>query len=750
MRFSAPSTVVLGSLLVAACSGSGGPPPWHSVHLTWQGDTSTTMTVNLVVEADGIGERLPRSASVEWRASGADGAPSSIPGEPVEIAGVPDVRVYRFELRDLEPGASYDFQTVLDGRPAGVWRSFRTIPREGPVRLASGGDIGAEPLSLALLEQAGRQSPHLLAIGGDLSYANGLISNWPRWRTWLEYVTDALVTPDGHTVPLVLAIGNHEVNVGRAGGVPASAPPERKAPFYYALFAQNQGAETSADTGGATYFRRGLGAAGALYVLDSGHLVSHEDQVPWLEDQLEADADLPNRLALHHVPLYPAHRSYEASAEGRDAWEEVFHHGRLTAAFENHDHVLKRSHPIRLGEVVGAGEGVLYLGDGCMGQDARTVDLEERWYIARSASEPHFWMAELSDEGAIFRAFDEEGILLDVVSTGQVELPPDAGASLPDLDRIVEMPGGAVELEPLWTAAADGPARIAGVLRNTTDFAMSAELSVDALAPVASAPLPPGSEMPIDSLFDEGGPEVGAEGASVSYEVRFDTGEGGSVTRGRVLLAPVELRSLSHAAFPLRDASRAEWQKAGIEALTFAEPAEIHAETAGDPFQGPADASADLYLGWDEEALYLRADVTDDVVVGAEADAGTDWSDVDPDDVEAVLLFIDPWPERGREIDDAHVATGPVGSEFEIEAHPAWTGEAPDTMVEVHESGQGYTAHVTVPWGWVTGAGAPERVALNVGLVDSDGSEQVHELYWFSSWENPERPLGQGTFRLTP
>ncbi len=418
------------------------------------------MTVNLVVEADGPDQRLPRSASVEWRPAGEDGQTSSVAGDATEIAGVPGVRVSRVELRGLAPGGTYRFEILLDGRSVGETRSFRTVPRDGPVRLAAGGDVGTESLSLALLAEAARQSPHMLVIGGDLAYANGLVSRWPRWRTWLEHVTEALVTPEGHTVPLVLAIGNHEVNVGRDGGVPASAPPERKAPFFFGLFAQNQAAGTApasenvagtveaatprpasaaiSDDGGATYFRRGLGAAGALYVLDSGHIVSHEDQAAWLASHMEADADLPNRLALYHVPLYPAHRSYEGSAAGREAWEEVFHRGRLTVALENHDHVLKRSHPIRLGEVVGEGEGVLYLGDGCMGMDARTVDAEERWYIARSASEPHFWMAELSDEGSIFRAFDEEGRLLDLVTTGEVETPPDAESVELELDRIIE------------------------------------------------------------------------------------------------------------------------------------------------------------------------------------------------------------------------------------------------------------------------------------------------------------------------
>lgn len=762
-----PSAIVAAALLAAGCSGPGRPPSWHSVHLTWQGDTSTTMTVNLVVEADGIGERLPRSASVEWRPSGAEGPVSSTAGTPVEIAGVPDVRVFRFELRGLEPGAGYDFTTAMDdGRPLGGRRSFRTVPREGPVRLAAGGDVDVEPLSLALLAQAGRQSPHMLVIGGDLAYANGLTSNWPRWRTWLEYAAEALVTPDGHTIPLVLAIGNHEVNVGRAGGVSASAPPERKAPFFFGLFAQNQGVENSADAGGATYFRRSLGAAGALYVLDSGHLVSHQDQAAWLEERMRADADLPNRLALYHVPLYPAHRSYESSAKGRAAWEEAFARGRLTAAFENHDHVFKRSHPIRLGEIVEDGEGVLYLGDGCMGTDARTVDLEERWYIERSASEPHFWIAELSGGGAAFSAFDEEGRLLDFVSAGDGAPPPDDPASLPELDRIVELPGSAVEVEPLWSGPADGPAMIQGTLRNPTSFPMSAEFTVEAVrpSPVESSsessngrsrasstlPLQPGSEVPLEQLFRGRGHEVHASGSRLDYRLTFETGNGSSESRGGMLLAPVELQALLRTPFPLGNASPERWREAGAAVRRLDQPAEILSETTGDPWQGETDASADLYFAWSDQALHFRADVTDDVVVGAKAHAGAEWAEVDPDDLEAVLLFIDPWPERGREIDDPHVAAGPVGTEFEVDAHPAWTGEAPDTMVEVHDSGLGYTVHATVPWGWVTGAGAPERVALNVGLVDSDGSPQVHELFWFTSWENPERPLGLGTFALRP
>ena len=125
--------------------------------------------------------------------------------------------------------------------------------------------------------------------------------------------------------------------------------------------------------------------------------------------------EIPYRFALYHVPLYPGFRLPQDpyAAAGRRHWRPLFDQYRLTVAFENHDHVLKRSKLLRNDKVDAA--GTLYLGDGCFGKPPRLLrgprreDRTKRWYIARSLSVAHFWLVDLSAEKAVFKGVDERG-----------------------------------------------------------------------------------------------------------------------------------------------------------------------------------------------------------------------------------------------------------------------------------------------------------------------------------------------------
>ena len=267
--------------------------------------------------------------------------------------------------------------------------------------------MGTGPALRVLLRQAARQEPNFAVIGGDIAYANDRLTNYMRWDAWLDGWEQCMVTPNGFTIPMVLAIGNHEIGPG-TGSSPTNAV------FYLRYFAQRQD---------RTYYSRKFGKNFVIYILDSGHLMPQGGaQAAWLDAELEADRNFPHRFAVYHVPLYPAGRTFEGvrSSTGRDTWLPLFDKYHLTTGFEHHDHVFKRTKLLRNDRP--DPRGTLYLGDGCWGQGARVVDNELRWYEEKAASIQHFWTVDVSRARVEYRAMNREGKIFDVY-------PPDASGA---------------------------------------------------------------------------------------------------------------------------------------------------------------------------------------------------------------------------------------------------------------------------------------------------------------------------------
>jgi hypothetical protein len=205
-------------------------------------------------------------------------------------------------------------------------------------------------------------------------------------------------------IPIVTAIGNHETNDF------VSTDLEMQAPWYIGLFGR-QGPEI--------FWSLRVGDNAVFYLLDTGHLVPHAGkQTEWLASELERYKDVPYRFAAYHVPLYPAHRPYEGdySVRGRTHWAPLFDQYALTVAFEHHDHVFKRSKPLKNGQV--AEGGTIYLGDGCFGRGPRTIDPQPRWYNEIEKAVAHFWVVDVARDGLKFQAIDDQGQTID-----QFELP---------------------------------------------------------------------------------------------------------------------------------------------------------------------------------------------------------------------------------------------------------------------------------------------------------------------------------------
>ncbi len=387
---------LLCSVLLLMATASAVEPPFHT-YLTWQGDTSTTITVNFHTK-----EALENS-TVYYDTKSRDGKDRpydlKATGSSHQLDGLRDERyIHVVELTGLEPGETYYF--VAGGKRQEVTEelSFRTIPNDGsPIRFVTGGDMGIDKLARALLARAGEKDPMFGLIGGDLAYVNGDLKEFAKWDRWLRNWSSNMIAPDGRLIPMVVGIGNHEVDG-------AFGQPLEKARFYISYFAQEN----------RSYFSRKFGKDVVLYALDTGHIASHQSQVTWLDEAMTADEAIARKFAIYHVPLYPSVREHKGEP-GRTHWVPIFDKHGLTTAFENHDHAHKRTHVLKDNKIDPT--GTLYLGDGSFGREPRELNKAELWYMDVANSKAHFWLVEASAESVSYRAIDQHDNVFDSVES---------------------------------------------------------------------------------------------------------------------------------------------------------------------------------------------------------------------------------------------------------------------------------------------------------------------------------------------
>ena len=324
------------------------------------------------------------------------------PDQVLAISQTPR-RVLNFELKDLRPGGRYKVQLYQNGKAIGARRTF-FVPRKAlPFCAVVGGDLGIYPETLALLKLAAQQEPDVLLIGGDVAYADGNPRGYARWDRMLTFFDEAFRT-SGRVAPLLVAVGNHEVQ----GYFDAHT--FAKAPFYRALFLPATPEKPK------SYALRTVGKQIAWYLLDTMHVVRHGGaQANWLSEKLQQTQQHRWKFAVYHIPLYPSVRDPQAvySSEGRKHWVPLFDKFMMTAAFENHDHGLKRTY--RLRDNKKHPKGTLYLGDGTFGVPARPV--KKQPYLKKAASTQHFWRVDVSESRVRYRAIDLSGRVVDEATT---------------------------------------------------------------------------------------------------------------------------------------------------------------------------------------------------------------------------------------------------------------------------------------------------------------------------------------------
>lgn len=391
-----------------------------ALYLTWQHDPTSTMTIQWITLREQDSSYLEYTAASNNGWHNGTGISQLMPGDS-------RYRLHRLELIGLQPDIDYHFRI---GQSTKI-HTFRTMPAtlERPIRFVVGGDIYHNGIEFVreTNTQAAKQSPQFALMGGDLAYAADKFAffseGWQswidrmlasidirpakriRWIEWLAAWKDTMVTPEGRLIPMIPALGNHDVN----GGFGKSAA---DAQSFHALFS---------FPGPQGFQAIDFGRYMSLMVLDTGHTNPIGGyQTNWLFETLRQREDYPYKFALYHVPAYPSVRKAKnkTSSEVRNFWVPIFERFGLTAAFENHEHAYKRSHPILNGKV--DPKGILYLGDGAWGveEPREPASPEERWYIAQSASKRHFICVTLSKNECHFSAIDSYGEQFDELRTG--------------------------------------------------------------------------------------------------------------------------------------------------------------------------------------------------------------------------------------------------------------------------------------------------------------------------------------------
>lgn len=360
---------------------------------TWARDPTTTMTVQWLGEQEADGASRPlwyrRSGTTQWQ---------QVPHLARRFPQT-DLWQFRAELSGLEPDSLYRLRVGLDSPQ----ESVRTMPAKAtnPITFVTGGDSGSGSASRRTNRLAGAQSPGFVLLGGDLAYENGRSA--AQFLKFIDQYASDVRNQDGHIIPLLACIGNHEVDGGYD-------QPRDKAPFFYSLFDG-----LFPETG---YAVLDFGDYLSMVLMDSGHTSAVAgDQTDWLEQTLKQREAMPNLFVANHVPMYPCVRHADDSRHTvmREHWCPLLDRYNVDAVLEHHDHAFKRTHRIRDGLV--DQRGILYLGDGSWGQIRTPESPEQRPFLAKSTRSYHLSVHRLEGPDRYHMAMSDSGQIMDIVKT---------------------------------------------------------------------------------------------------------------------------------------------------------------------------------------------------------------------------------------------------------------------------------------------------------------------------------------------
>lgn len=306
-------------------------------------------------------------------------------------------------------------------------RKFKTLPEtlNNSIKFAQTSDTHGGGLEKQIYEQiANIGDVRGIIHSGDMATGNGGEVRPLTWYTFFNGLQNA-VNSDGTIIPIIPALGNHEIWRGHAGT--QWSPEFGKKPnfetgkrgdaeWYYCFFPSflEQG-----------YAKHTFGDYLTVWQLDPGITTRlDEGQDTWLSTTMSDDNSAHKIVSLHYSP-YSAVRdpSLNYITDVREKIPPIVENYK-TLVLTGHDHILKKTVPIKNGQE--DEDGVVYIGSGPSGTSHThsAFDPTKTWWLddviatgyrdsAREGFDVdnvvHFWLIDINYSSRSVSAIDLTG-----------------------------------------------------------------------------------------------------------------------------------------------------------------------------------------------------------------------------------------------------------------------------------------------------------------------------------------------------
>ncbi len=223
-------------------------------------------------------------------------------------------------------------------------------------------------------QQQQQASEIVMLCAGDMSYANSI---QPQWDNWFE-----LMEPVIATIPLMVAVGNHEIECDALTDMPFAAYESRFfmpnrindaiiQPVRKDEYDQRWGCATPSvfegdyDYGNAFYsFERDLVKVIVLSSYSDTSVHSNQYNFLWNELKSVDRTKTPWVMVMMHSPFYntfDAHNNERQSLDMQASMESLFRDYGVNIVLSGHVHAYMRSKPMYKGQVDESGKSPIYM-----------------------------------------------------------------------------------------------------------------------------------------------------------------------------------------------------------------------------------------------------------------------------------------------------------------------------------------------------------------------------------------------------